>query len=217
MDIRIAPSILSADFANLEAELNSISDADLIHVDVMDGHFVPNMTLGLPIVKRLHEVSRVPLDIHLMIDNPENWAGEYAKHASSVTFHFEAASNPQEVISKIRQSGAKAAMSIKPETSFDSVSGLIKDLDMLLVMTVEPGFGGQSLIESTMSKVSQAVSFASDEKLELSIQVDGGVTAENIARLAAAGADTFVAGTAIFQASDRNAEINRLRSLAEKA
>lgn len=217
MDIRIAPSILSADFANLEAELNSISDADLIHVDVMDGHFVPNMTLGLPIVKRLHEVSRVPLDVHLMIDHPENWAGEYAKHASSVTFHFEAASNPQEVISKIRQSGAKAAMSIKPETSFDSISGLVKDLDMLLVMTVEPGFGGQSLIESTISKVSQAVSFASDEQLELSIQVDGGVTAENIARLAAAGADTFVAGTAIFQASDRNAEINRLRSLAEKA
>jgi ribulose-phosphate 3-epimerase len=217
MDIRIAPSILSADFANLEAELNSISDADLIHVDVMDGHFVPNMTLGLPIVKRLHEVSRVPLDVHLMIDHPENWAGEYAKYASSVTFHFEAASNPQEVISKIRQSGAKAAMSIKPETSFDSVSGLVKDLDMLLVMTVEPGFGGQSLIESTMSKVSQAVSFASDAQLELSIQVDGGVTAENIARLAAAGADTFVAGTAIFQASDRNAEINRLRSLAEKA
>jgi ribulose-phosphate 3-epimerase len=217
MEIRIAPSILSADFANLEAELATISHADLIHVDVMDGHFVPNMTLGLPIVKRLSEVSKVPLDVHLMIDNPEHWAGQYAKYAGSVTFHFEASSDPIEVVSKIRQSGAKAAMSIKPGTSLDSVSHLLCELDMLLVMTVEPGFGGQSLIESTVSKVSQAASFARETRLDLSIQVDGGVTAQNIATLAAAGADTFVAGTAIFQASDRNAEIDRLRSLAAKA
>ena len=217
MDIRIAPSILSADFANLETELESISHADLIHVDVMDGHFVPNMTLGLPIVKRLFEVSKVPLDVHLMIDNPEHWAGQYAKYASSVTFHFEAADNPLEVISKIRESGAKAAMSIKPGTSFESVSNLTEHLDMLLVMTVEPGFGGQVLIESTVKKVSQASSFARGNGLVLSIQVDGGVTSENIAMLAAAGADTFVAGTAVFQAENRNAEIDGLRALAAKA
>jgi ribulose-phosphate 3-epimerase len=217
MDIRIAPSILSADFANLESELESISHADLIHVDVMDGHFVPNMTLGLPIVKRLFEVSKVPLDVHLMIDNPEHWAGQYAKYASSVTFHFEAADDPLEVISKIRESGAKTAMSIKPGTSFESVSNLMEHLDMLLVMTVEPGFGGQVLIESTVKKVSQASSFARGNGLVLSIQVDGGVTSENIAMLAAAGADTFVAGTAVFKAENRNAEIDGLRALAAKA
>jgi ribulose-phosphate 3-epimerase len=217
MDIRIAPSILSADFANLETELASISSSDLIHVDVMDGHFVPNMTLGLPIVRRLHEVSKVPLDIHLMIENPEHWAGQYASYASSVTFHFEAASDPAEVISRIREAGAKPAMSIKPGTSFETVSDLVRHLDMLLVMTVEPGFGGQALIESTISKVSQASTFARENALDLSVQVDGGVTADNIATLATAGADTFVAGTAIFKADDRNGEIDRLRALAAKA
>ena len=217
MDIRIAPSILSADFANLETELESISHADLIHVDVMDGHFVPNMTLGLPIVKRLFEVSKVPLDVHLMIDNPEHWAGQYGKYASSVTFHFEAANDPLEVISKIRESGARTAMSIKPGTSFESISNLVQHLDMLLVMTVEPGFGGQALIESTVEKVLQASLFARGNGLELSIEVDGGVTFENITMLAASGADTFVAGTAIFQVNDRNAEIDRLRALAAKA
>ena len=215
MDIRIAPSILSADFANLEAELASISHADLIHVDVMDGHFVPNMTLGLPIVKRLFEVSKVPLDVHLMIDNPEHWARQYAKFASSVTFHFEAAKDPAQVISSIRESGAKVAMSIKPGTSFESVSNLVQQLDMLLIMTVEPGFGGQSLIEATVPKVSQAAAFARENSLSLSIQVDGGITADNIAALADAGADTFVAGTAVFQAGDRNAAIDRLRALAK--
>ena len=217
MDIRIAPSILSADFANLETELASISSSDLIHVDVMDGHFVPNMTLGLPIVKRLHEVSKVPLDVHLMIDNPELWAGQYASYASSVTFHFEAANDPAEVISRIREAGAKPAMSIKPGTCFETVSDLVRHLDMLLVMTVEPGFGGQALIESTISKVSQASTFARENALDLSVQVDGGVTADNIATLATAGADTFVAGTAIFKADDRNGEIDRLRALAAKA
>ena len=217
MDIRIAPSILSADFANLETELASISSSDLIHVDVMDGHFVPNMTLGLPIVRRLHEVSKVPLDVHLMIENPELWAGQYASYASSVTFHFEAANDPAEVISRIREAGAKPAMSIKPGTSFETVSDLVRHLDMLLVMTVEPGFGGQALIESTISKVSQASTFARENALDLSLQVDGGVTADNIATLATAGADTFVAGTAIFKADDRNGEIDRLRALAAKA
>jgi ribulose-phosphate 3-epimerase len=214
MKARIAPSILSADFANLEAELATISHADLIHVDVMDGHFVPNLTLGVPIVKRLSEVTAVPLDVHLMIEAPEQWVGQYGKYAGSVTFHYEAASDPKLAISEIRSTGAKAAMSIKPGTAFSEVSELVKELDMLLVMTVEPGFGGQSLIQSTVPKVKEAYEYASSRGLRLSIQVDGGVTADNIAELSRAGADTFVAGTAVFQASHRNSEIDRLRSLA---
>jgi len=214
MKARIAPSILSADFANLEAELASISHADLIHVDVMDGHFVPNLTLGVPVVKRISEVTSVPLDVHLMIEAPEKWVSQYAQYAGSVTFHYEAATDPRLAISEIRKAGAKAAMSIKPGTSFSEVSELVEDLDMLLIMTVEPGFGGQSLIQSTVSKVTEAFDLATSKGLKLSIQVDGGVTAHNIAELASAGADTFVAGTAVFQAPNRNFEIDRLRSLA---
>ena len=214
MKARIAPSILSADFANLEAELATISHADLIHVDVMDGHFVPNLTLGVPIVKRISEVTSVPLDVHLMIEAPEKWVSQYAQYAGSVTFHYEAATDPRLAISEIRKAGAKAAMSIKPGTSFSEVSELTKGLDMLLIMTVEPGFGGQSLIQSTVPKVKEAFDYATSKGLKLSIQVDGGVTAHNIAELASAGADTFVAGTAVFQAPNRNFEIDRLRSLA---
>jgi ribulose-phosphate 3-epimerase len=214
MKVRIAPSILSADFANLESELATISHADLIHVDVMDGHFVPNLTLGVPIVKRIAEVTNVPLDVHLMIEVPEKWVNQYAEYAGSVTFHYEAATDPKLVISEIRKAGAKAAMSIKPGTSFSEVAELVEHLDMLLVMTVEPGFGGQSLIKSAVPKVTEAFEYANGRGLELSIQVDGGVTADNIAELSRSGADTFVAGTAVFKATDRNAEIDRLRSLA---
>ena len=214
MEIRIAPSILSADFANLENELLTISHADLVHVDVMDGHFVPNLTLGLPVVKRLSEVSSVPLDVHLMIDSPEAWVSEYGKFSASVTFHFEACKDPASVISAIRASGSKVAMAIKPGTPFDQVSELVNLLDMLLIMTVEPGFGGQSLIPETVAKISKAREFASSNNLKLSIQVDGGITADNIAELRLAGADTFVAGTAVFGAANRNQEIDRLRNLA---
>jgi ribulose-phosphate 3-epimerase len=214
--MRIAPSILSADFANLEAELATISHADLIHVDVMDGHFVPNLTIGIPVVARLQEVTKVPLDVHLMIENPERWAGKYAQTgASSVTFHFEAARNPQEVISQIRSSGAMVGVSIKPGTSFKSVASLIEQVDMLLVMTVEPGFGGQGLIESAVPKVTEARDFITSECLEVSLQVDGGVTLSNIAHLARSGADTFVAGSAVFSEQDRNKRIDDLRRLAE--
>ena len=214
MKARIAPSILSADFANLEAELATISHADLIHVDVMDGHFVPNLTLGVPVVKRISEVTKVPLDIHLMIEAPEKWVNQYAQYAGSVTFHYEAATDPKLAISEIRKAGAKAAMSIKPGTTFSEVAELVDLLDMLLVMTVEPGFGGQSLIKSAVPKVTEAFDYARSKGLDLSIQVDGGVTAHNIAELSSAGADTFVAGTAVFKAEDRNSEIDRLRSLA---
>lgn len=215
MKVRIAPSILSADFANLASELESISEADLIHVDVMDGHFVPNLTIGIPVVRRIQEVSSVPLDVHLMIENPERWAGEYASTGvHSVTFHFEAAKDPLAVISAIRSQGSRVAMAIKPNTGLAEVSNLLSELDMLLVMTVEPGFGGQSLIESVIPKITEVRDQIQRYSLDCSIQVDGGVTASNIKRLAIAGADTFVAGTAVFSASNRNDQIRNLRELA---
>ena len=215
MQPRIAPSILSADFANLQSEIESISEADLVHVDVMDGHFVPNLTLGLPVVERLAAVSQIPLDVHLMIENPDIWAEKYASiGAYSVTFHFEAAADPEGIIEGIRAAGAKAAMAIKPGTEIKDVSHLFAKLDMLLVMTVEPGFGGQSLIESCIAKVRQARDFTLANNLIMSIQVDGGITSDNIHKVAEAGADTFVAGTAVFRAADRNLEISTLRNLA---
>ena len=214
--MRIAPSILSADFANLEAELRTISGSDLIHVDVMDGHFVPNLTIGVPVVARLQEITTVPLDVHLMIENPERWAGKYAETgASSVTFHLEAATNPKEAISQIRSSGSKVGIAIKPGTAFENVSGLVELTDMLLIMTVEPGFGGQGLIASVIPKITQARDFIDAHSLEVSVQIDGGVGLANIADLARAGADTFVAGSAVFSELERNDRIGALRLLAE--
>ena len=214
--MRIAPSILSADFVNLEAELRTISESDLIHVDVMDNHFVPNLTIGVPVVARLQEITTVPLDVHLMIEHPERWAGKYAETgASSVTFHLEAAADPKEAISQIRSSGAKVGIAIKPGTDFEKVASLLEYADMLLVMTVEPGFGGQGLIESVIPKISQARDFINTSGLEVSVQVDGGVGLSNIASLARAGADTFVAGSAVFSEENRNQRITDLRLLAE--
>ncbi len=213
--MKIHPSILSADFANLEAELATISQADAAHVDVMDNHFVPNLTLGLPIVSRLFEVSKLPLDIHLMIDNPDRWAPAYAEvGCDSITFHLEAATDPIALARRIREIGSKVAIAIKPNTPFANVEQLLSEIDMLLVMTVEPGFGGQKLIPETISKVTQAKESARKHGLSIAIQVDGGVTESNIAALAQAGADVFVAGSAVFNADNRNLEIAKLRDLA---
>jgi ribulose-phosphate 3-epimerase len=213
---RIAASILSADFANLEKDLESITSSDLIHVDVMDGHFVPNLTIGLPVVARLQEVSKVPLDVHLMIDNPDHWAPMYADTgAFSVTFHFEACSKVAETIKSVRNSGSKVGLALKPGTELNEVESFLADIDMLLIMMVEPGFGGQSLMESVIPKISEAKTLARDTLPDLSIQVDGGIKSSNIEKLAEAGADTFVAGQSIMSASDRNAEIVLLRELAQ--
>ena len=213
--MKIHPSILSADFANLESELATISLADAAHVDVMDNHFVPNLTLGLPIVSRLFEVSQLPLDIHLMISDPDRWAPAYAElGCNSVTFHLEAAQDPLGLARRIRAIGSKAAIAIKPNTPFSEVEELLSEIDMLLVMTVEPGFGGQKLIPETVSKVSQAKQASQNLGLSIAIQVDGGVTESNIGQLADAGADVFVAGSAVFKAENRNVEITKLRDLA---
>ena len=213
---RIAASILSADFANLERDLESITSSDLIHVDVMDGHFVPNLTIGLPVVTRLQEVSKVPLDVHLMIENPDRWAPMYADTgAFSVTFHFEACSKVAETIKSVRNSGSKVGLALKPGTELKEIESFLPDIDMLLIMMVEPGFGGQSLMESVIPKIAEAKMQARDTLPNLSIQVDGGIKSSNIEKLAEAGADTFVAGQSIMSALDRNAEIALLRKLAQ--
>jgi ribulose-phosphate 3-epimerase len=213
--MKIHPSILSADFANLEAELATISGADAAHLDVMDNHFVPNLTFGLPIVSRLFAVSKLPLDVHLMIEDPDRWAPSFAEvGCDSVTFHLEAAKDPIGLARRIRDIGSKAAIAIKPNTPFSEVEQLLGEIDMLLVMTVEPGFGGQKLIPDTVSKVVAAKAALRAKGLSVAIQVDGGVTESNIAQLAEAGADVFVAGSAVFNAENRNLEIAKLRELA---
>jgi ribulose-phosphate 3-epimerase len=215
MSVRIHPSILSADFVNFERDFATIGNSDSIHVDVMDGHFVPNITFGLPMVQRMQQIAARPLDVHLMIDNVDTLAERYADTGvASVTFHVEASSEPVALARRIRATGAKTAIAVKPGTSLDSVLENLSEYDMVLVMTVEPGFGGQALIESTLEKVAKARAAIDSSGLEILLEVDGGIDSSNIARVAAHGADTFVAGSAVFKAHDRNAEIEILRSLA---
>ncbi|MEO0024512.1 MAG: hypothetical protein RL196_953 [Actinomycetota bacterium] len=215
MVARINPSILSADFVNFERDFNSIAGADLIHVDVMDNHFVPNLTFGLPMVARMQQVTPLPLDVHLMIENSERWAIGYAEAgAFSVTFHAETTDNPVQVARALRAAGARAGIAIKPNTDVEPYLDLLSEFDQLLVMTVEPGFGGQSLIEATLEKVAKTRRRIDQEALDVWLQVDGGIDESNIERVAALGADTFVAGSAVFKADDRDAQIKHLRNLA---
>ena len=215
MGIVISPSILAADFANLERDLNRVTDADYAHVDVMDGHFVPNLTIGLPVVARLAEVSLVPLDVHLMIDDPDRWAPRYAEvGANSVTFHAEAAANPSQVSRDIRRHGARVGIAVRPGTALDPYLDLLPSVDMILVMTVEPGFGGQSFMPEMMLKVRQARAAISRSGLDIWVQVDGGISRSTIEQAADAGANVFVAGSAVYAAEDAAAEVAALRELA---
>lgn len=216
MSARINPSILSADFVNFERDFGTIANSDLIHVDVMDNNFVPNLTFGLPMVARMQQIAPKPLDIHLMIANVDKWAPGYAETgAYSVTFHAEASENPVALARTIRAIGARAGVAIKPGTDVEPFLDLLSEFDQLLVMTVEPGFGGQSLIEETLTKVSKARRKIDAEKLDVWLQVDGGIDESNIERVASLGADTFVAGSAVFKAQDRAKQIENLRALAE--
>ncbi|GAA1754716.1 ribulose-phosphate 3-epimerase [Agromyces humatus] len=215
MTTRINPSILAADFANLERELGRISTADLVHVDIMDNHFVPNLTFGLPMVQRLAQVSPVPLDVHLMIDDPDRWGPGYAEAgAYSVTFHAEAAGEPVALARRLRQIGARAGIALKPGTDATPYLDLLPEFDQVLVMTVEPGFGGQSFIPETMPKLARIADAVHDAGLDVWLQVDGGITAETIGMAAEAGADTFVAGSAVFNGDDPAQRIAELRDAA---
>ena len=215
---RINPSILAADFVNLQADLNRISAADFVHVDVMDNHFVPNLTFGTQMVERIQATSPIPLDVHLMIDDPDNWAPDYAElGAASVTFHLEAAADPVALARRLRAMGARAGVALKPGTAGEQLHELFDEFDQILVMTVEPGFGGQGFMPEMMPKLRGLVDTARRQGSDVWFQVDGGISNDTIAQAAEAGADTFVAGSAVYGASSIEAAISGLRERARAA
>ncbi|KHD88304.1 MAG: ribulose-phosphate 3-epimerase [Bdellovibrio sp. ArHS] len=208
----VAPSILSADFANLEKEIKAVAEAgaDWIHVDVMDGRFVPNITIGIPVVKSLKNVSPLPLDVHLMIEEPERYVEEFIKAGSDyLTIHIEATQNPAQVLRRIRELGAKAGITLRPRTSLDSVLPLLPLCDLVLVMTVEPGFGGQSFMHDQIEKISKLRHEIQTKNLSCLIEVDGGINAET-AKLCHE-ADVFVAGSFVFS-KDYKSAISSLKN-----
>ena len=214
MVVRIEPSILSADFTALAADVARIPSADLVHVDVMDNHFVPNLTFGLPMVERLLQVTDLPLDVHLMIDDPDRWAPGFAEAgAAVVTFHAEAAADAVATARAVRAAGARAGIAVKPGTAPDAVIRHLDEVGQVLVMTVEPGFGGQAFQESMLDKVARVRAAIGDRDVWL--QVDGGIGPETIRRARDAGADTFVAGSSVFGQEDPDAAVRRLRRLAQ--
>ncbi|WP_018143653.1 ribulose-phosphate 3-epimerase [Alloscardovia criceti] len=218
MTIQIAPSILSADFVNLESELKAIETADLVHVDVMDHHFVPNLTLGEPIVKRICEVSPIPVDAHLMIEDPDRWAPEFAKAgADSVTFHMGAAHAPVRLARQLHDMGTKACFAVRPAEPVEPIFDILEEFDMILIMTVEPGFGGQKFLDNQMNKVRRLRDEITRRGLNTKIQVDGGVSPDTAAIVAAAGADVLVAGSAVYGAEDPAQAIASIRQKAEEA
>ena len=215
---RINPSILAADFVNMQADLARIATADLAHVDVMDNHFVPNLTFGPQMVERIQATSPIPLDVHLMITDPDRWAPGYAElGAASVTFHLEAASDPIALARRLRAIGARAGVAVKPATGVEQLYDVLDEFDQILVMTVEPGFGGQGFMPETMPKLAALAAEARRRGSAVWLQVDGGISDDTIAQAAAAGADTFVAGSAVYGASDIEGAIRGLRERARAA
>ncbi|OLC58130.1 MAG: ribulose-phosphate 3-epimerase [Chloroflexi bacterium 13_1_40CM_4_68_4] len=203
--MKLAPSILSADFAHLGDAVRAVerAGADWVHVDVMDGHFVPNLTFGPKMVADLHKATRLPLDVHLMIERPDDWVDRYVEAgAAYVVVHVEAARDARATLARIRSNGARAGLTLNPETPVDAVLPLLAELDLLLVMSVHPGFGGQKFIESAIDKVRAARKALDAAKLTADLEVDGGIKVDNARRLADAGASVLVAGSAIFEDPD---------------
>lgn len=218
MSISIAPSILSADFCNLQKDLEEIKTADLVHVDVMDYHFVPNLTIGEPVVKRIAEVSPLPLDVHLMIEDPDRWAPHYAQMgAQSVTFHMNAAAAPVRLARELHSMGAKAAIAVRPAEPVEPLFDILSEFDMILIMTVEPGFGGQKFLDNQLNKVRRLRDEITRQGLSTRIEVDGGVSPKTAPLVAKAGADVLVAGSAVYGQKDRAAAIAAIRQKAEEA
>ncbi|MCI9887626.1 ribulose-phosphate 3-epimerase [Micrococcales bacterium 31B] len=214
---RINPSILNSDFMHLAHELGRIETADWAHVDVMDGHFVPNLTFGLPVVEQIVKASPVPIDAHLMIEDADHWAPLYAEvGCQSVTMHAEATRAPLRLARHLRGQGVRAGLGLRPATDVSAYADFIGEFDMVLIMTVEPGFGGQSFLDSMLPKIERTREAIKRSGAEVWLQVDGGVSAQTIERCAAAGADTFVAGSAVYGAEDAAAQIATLRSLAAR-
>lgn len=218
--ILISPSILASDFANLEREVCAIAKggADLVHVDVMDGHFVPNITIGVPVVQSLKKISPIPLDVHLMISDPLTYVPAFAKAGSDIiTFHIECGCDVQTTIDTIRQNGAKVGVSLKPNTAAEAVFPFLEQIDMVLVMTVEPGFGGQSFMSNMLPKISAIRQRILEAGYNVDIQVDGGIDPTTAPLVSKAGANVLVAGSAVFRYEDYAEPISAIRKAAEAA
>jgi ribulose-phosphate 3-epimerase len=216
--LHINPSILSADFADLTGELARISTADMAHVDVMDNHFVPNLTFGPPVVERIRAVSPIPLDAHLMIEDPDTWAPVYAEiGCASVTFHLEAATAPVRLARELRAAGAKASVAVRPATPVEPLIDLLPEFDQILLMTVEPGFGGQRFLDVCLPKIARMRKAISASGLDVLLQVDGGISTETIERAVEAGANVLVAGSAVYGADDAEQAIAHLRETGRRA
>ena len=217
MSILISPSILNSDIGNLSGELDKISNADWAHVDVMDNHFVPNLTWGVPVIEAAKKYSPIPIDAHLMINDPDRWAPSFVEAgADSVTFHAEAVAAPIRLAREVRAMGARAGLALSPATQIENYVDILDEFDMVLCMTVEPGFGGQPFLASVMPKVKRLRELINKKGLETWIQVDGGVTADTIVQAAEAGANNFVAGSAVYKAEDAANAVAELRDLAHK-
>lgn len=212
--IKIAPSILSADFSKLGEEIVKITDAgaDMVHIDVMDGHFVPNLTLGAPIVKALRKVTDLPFDVHLMINNPETLIDDFIDAgADIITIHMESTNHLHRLIQRIKSKGVKAAVSLNPATPLNTLEEILVDLDMVLLMSVNPGFGGQSFIPATLDKISRLKEMINAKKLNIDIQVDGGINLETAPEVIKHGANILVAGSAVYGSKDVKDTITKLK------
>ncbi len=211
---KIAPSILSADFAHLADEVQAVEEAgaDILHIDVMDGHFVPNFTIGPPIVAALKKVARLPLDVHLMMTNPDDFIPEFADAGSNyLTVHVETCPHLHRTIQSIKECGVKAGVTLNPATPISSVEAILPDVDLLLIMSVNPGFGGQKFIPFVMEKIKSARRMIDANKLKVELEVDGGLKVDNVGEISSAGADIFVAGSAIFESPDYKDTIAKMR------